>query len=142
MLVFVEFTRRKAGVTLAEFHAAALRERSEWAAKFPGDRLLLNVARTWWLGPQPDYLTVWYSPHHGLERIDEWQEIAEGRAMAALEQEFLGATELVMTGCYEPLLEPVAGEGPLYYVEYFAPAEKVTRDAVVALFRERQKRHS
>ena len=33
------------------------------------------AAGTWRLGPQPEYLAVWYSPAAGFERIDQWEQI-------------------------------------------------------------------
>jgi hypothetical protein len=141
VLVFIEYLSRKHGVSLEEFHKAAHSERYQWASRFSEDTLILNVARTWWLGPKPDYVTVWYTPGSGLQRLDEWEQIAWSKVMAEEERSFLDACEVEMTGCFEPLIEPIGGAGDIYYGEYFEFVDGATRKDVLQLFNERKQRH-
>jgi hypothetical protein len=128
-VLFIEYLNRKPGVTLREFQDVVHRERAEWAARFSEDELVLNVARTWWLGPPFDVITCWFTPGKNLERIDEWEEIAGARVMAGEERPFLRVCNISMTGCFRPLVEPLsqekAHERGVYYGEFIDIADDV-----------------
>jgi hypothetical protein len=117
-VIYIEYISRRPGVTLTDFHEKATAGQSGWAEGFEDDVLLLNLARTWRLGPEPEYLTVWYSPGASLERLDEWQSIFESGTAADVEESFASVARIDAAGCYEPLLEPVTDATGPYYVEY------------------------
>ena len=87
-MIYVEYVSRRAGVELAEFHAAVNEAQAGWDDAYGEDRLLLNVGRTWRLGPEPEYIGVWHSPAHGLGRIDDWDRIFRDGALERHEQLF------------------------------------------------------
>jgi len=140
VLVYIEFIRRQAGVPLEGFHAIVNRGQTGWAGDFDEDRLLLNIGRTFRLGPDPEYMAVWYTPDYGLERIGDWERVFGAGTAADFEEPFRVAARIERAGCYEPLLEPVAGEGGPYYAEFFEPTGGA-EDAVRAFYEERQGRH-
>ena len=141
MLVYAEYISRRPGVSLEAFHFAAGRGQFGWSSEHSDDVLLLNLGRTFRVGPEPEYVAVWYSPQAGLERIGEWERIFASGEADHLEETFRLAARIDSAGCYEPLLEPVEGRDGLYYGEYLDVAEGVDRGAVESFFDERRKRH-
>ena len=141
MLVYIEYISRRPGIALEAFHEVAGRGQNQWAAEYGEDQFVLSLGRTWRLGPEPEYLHVWYNPATGLERIDEWERIFTSGAVSSFEEPFRLAARIDAAGCYEPLLEPVAGRGGPYYAEYFDVAAGASRDDVRAFFDQRRGRH-
>lgn len=121
-VIYVEYVSRRPDVALADFHAAVNEAQAGWDNAHGEDRLLLNVGRTWRLGPEPEYVAVWHSPAHGLDRIDDWDLIFREGAMERHEQLFRRVARIDAAGCYDALREPVAGRGGTYYLEQFRPA--------------------
>ncbi len=142
MLVYIEYISRRPGISLESFHQVAGRGQSGWAGEYAVDQLVVNLARTWRVGPEPEYLTAWWTPDKGLERIDEWQLIFGSGEAAAIEEPFKVVARIDGAGCYEPLLDPVADEEGPYYAEYLDFADGASRDDVRAFFEERRGRHS
>lgn len=141
MLVYVEYISRRAGVSIEEFHYAAGRQ-DRWSDDHGGDVLLLNLGRTFRTGPEPEYLAVWYTADGGLERIGDWERVFDAHEADDLEVPFKLGARIDRAGCYEPLLEPVARRGGLYYAEYFDLAPGATRDDAGAFYEERRARHA
>jgi hypothetical protein len=138
-LVYIEYISRRTGVSLETFHTLA--SQAEWGGAYEDDRLVLNVGRTWRLGVEPEYMAVWHTPDHGLERIGEWDRVFASGEATALEAPFMLAARIEHAGCYEPLREPVpGGKGP-YYAEFFDFSEDSSRDDVASFFAERVERH-
>jgi hypothetical protein len=141
MLIYIEFTSRREGVGLEQFHKVAGRGQEGWAGDYPDDIMVVNLGRTWRTGPEPEYMTAWYTPKQGLDRIDEWEEVFRSSAADAFEEPFRLAARIERAGCYTPLLEPVVGSGERYYVEYFDFADGATRDDVRSAYEDRRERH-
>lgn len=142
MLVYVEFISRNPGVSLEAFHFAANRGQTGWSGEYADDILLLNMGRTFRLGPEPEYVAVWYTPNAGLERVGDWERIFGSGEADDFEETFRLAGRIDRAGCYEPLLEPTAGREGLYYAEYLDVAAGATPAEVRTLFEERLERHS
>ena len=106
---------------LARFHRAVLAGPSGWEGGWSEDRMILSIGRTWRLGPEPEYLTVWHTPAKGLERIDEWDRTFRSGAADAIEKPFSELARIERAGCYEALLPPIRQREGAYYVEYFEP---------------------
>jgi hypothetical protein len=141
-LIYIEYISRRPGVALEAFHAVAGGGQEGWADDYDADVAVLNLGRTWRMGPEPEYLTAWHSPGAGLERLDEWERIFKGGDAARFEEPFRLAARIDRAGVYEPVLEPVVGSAGRYYAEFFDIAPGVTRDDVRAGFEERAARHS
>ncbi len=141
MSVYIEYISRKAGVPLESFHAIAGPGQSGWASQYGDDRLILNIGRTWRLGPEPEYICVWDTPAKGIERLGKWEQIFSTGEADHLEKAFEAAGRIDVAGFYEPLLEPVPGSGPLYYGEFFDLAGGASRDDVTAYFERRREAH-
>ena len=107
---------------LQRFHRAVLAGTSGWEGSWSEDQLLLSAGRTWRLGPEPEYLTIWHTPNAGLERIDEWDKVFRSGAADAVEKPFSELVRIERAGCYDALLEPVRQSGGIYYAEFFEPA--------------------
>jgi hypothetical protein len=142
LLVYVEYISRRQGVSLEAFHELAGRGQEGWAGEYADDRLILNLARTWRIGPEAEYFAVWYNPAAGLERLEEWERIFTSGEASHFEEPFKLAARIDAAGCYEPLIDPVPGRGGPYYAEFFASASAASRDEVRSFFDERRERHT
>ena len=140
-MIYVEYISRRPGVDLAEFHAAVKQGQEGWDASYAEDRLLLNIGRTWRLGPEPEYLGVWYSPRAGFDRIDDWDRIFRAGHAEQHERVFRRVARIDAAGCYRALREP--NPAPLghrsYYVELFRATGPL--EAVAAHFEARVAGH-
>jgi hypothetical protein len=140
LLVYIEYISRRPGVSLEAFHEVAGRGQTAWAGEYGDDQLVLNVGRTWRMGPEPEYVAVWYNAAAGMERIAEWERIFTSGEAAQFEEPFKLAARIDAAGCYEPLLDPVPGTGGPYYAEFFEPAPGASGDAVRSFFDQRRAR--
>jgi len=140
-LVYIEMISRRPGIALHEFHALAGLGQTGWAAEYGDDIAVLNIARTWRIGDEPEYLCVWYSPRHGLDRVDAWEATFRSGDADRFEQPFRVAARIDRAGCYMPLLEPVVGTAGRYYAEWFDIEPGQTRQDVTELYLERRGRH-
>ncbi len=121
-LVYVEYLRRLPGVALDEFHATMAAAQTAWDEGHGEDVLLWAGARTWRLGPEPEYITVWHSPGQlglGLGRIDDWDTIFRAGERERHAQTVGRVARIERAGCYQALREPVAARNGTYYVEFF-----------------------
>jgi hypothetical protein len=165
-MIYIEFTSRRpqAGLRanergtlavesfesqLARFHRAVLSGQSGWEGSWPTDQLLLSMGRTWRLGPEPEYVTVWHTPASGFERIDEWDEVFRSGKADEIEKPFTEVARIERAGCYEALLDPIrqpvadAGaraRGAIYYAEFFEPVG--SHDEIRELYAKRAAAHS
>ena len=92
---------------LQRFHRAVLAGQSGWESSWSEDQMILSVGRTWRLGPEPEYMTVWHTPTAGLGRIDDWDKIFRSGEADELEKPFRELARIERAGCYEALLDPV-----------------------------------
>ena len=116
--------------------------------------MILSIGRTWRLGPEPEYLTVWHTPSAGLGRIDDWDKIFRSGEADEIEKPFREVARIERAGCYEPLLDPTrpsaAGAGTtdanlraknrIYYAEFFEPTGE--RGEIRELYAKRAASHS
>jgi hypothetical protein len=149
-LAYIEYFSRRPGVELADFRNAVSKAVGTWEGGDADDQMLVSAGRTWRLGPDPEYLTVWHSPRLGLDRLDGWDAAFRGGGHEAEHiRTFRSFARIEVAGCYEPLLPPVAATtqagaagksapAAVYYMEYFRPSG--THAAIRSLFRERAAR--
>jgi hypothetical protein len=171
-MIYIEFTSRRPQPGLREddrgtiavesfesqlqrFHRAVLAGQSGWEASWSEDQMVLSIGRTWRLGPEPEYMTVWYTPTAGFARLDEWDRVFRSGEADDVEKPFSEVARIERAGCYEALLEPVrrsaagggaerseAGSrtrGAIYYAEFFEPVG--ANDEIRALYVERAVAH-
>ena len=91
---------------LAEFQRVLIQAQQSWASGHGEDRLLLSAGRTWRLGPEPEYLHVWHSPRHGLQRLDDWDAIFRAGEAERHAQTVGRVSRIDRAGCYRALLPP------------------------------------
>jgi hypothetical protein len=137
LLVYIEYISRRAGVSLEAFHEVAGRGQTGWAGEYADDQLVLNLGRTWRIGPEPEYVAVWFNPAAGLERLAEWERIFTSGEASHFEEPFKLAARIETAGCYEPLLEPAPGSGGPYYAEFYEPSGEASPDDRRSFFEER-----
>jgi hypothetical protein len=125
---------------LQRFHRAVLAGTSGWEGAWSEDRLIFSIGRTWRLGPEPEYMTVWHTPTAGLERIDEWDKVFRSGEADDVEKPFRELARIERAGCYEPLLDPVRQHNGIYYAEFFEPAG--SNDEIRALYSQRAAQHA
>lgn len=138
-MIYIEYISRRPGVDLREFHETVLRGQAGWSASYTEDRLLWHAARTFRLGPEPEYITVWESPNAGLERIDAWDRIFRASEAHAYEGPARQVARIDVAGCYEPLLEPVPAHAGTYYAEFFRARAELA--SIRSLYERRAQRH-
>jgi hypothetical protein len=141
VLVYVEYRSRRPDLDLQLFHTIVGRRTDIWADSYPEDVLLMNVGRTWRLGPEPEYLVVYYTPDSGLERLTEWERLFSSGEVARLEAQTRATGRIDEAGCFLPLVEPVAARRGRYYAEFFDIADGRTREDVAAWFAARREAH-
>ena len=137
-LVYIEYISRLPGIDLETFRAQAAQGQEGWDSGYE-DELVLSLGRTWRLGPDPGYMTVWHTRNAGLDRIDAWDRIFRSGEADDLEQPFFQVARIDVAGCYNPLLEPVPARNGTYYAEFFAAYD--TADAVRSFYESRAKQH-
>jgi hypothetical protein len=138
-MIYIEYISRRPGIELEDFHETFLRVQCGWESGASEDQLIVNAARTWRLGPEPEYFTVWHTANTGFERIDEWQRIFDDRAAKGHVSPLKRVARMDAAGCYEALRPPLKCQGGLYYVERFAP--RVHPEAVRDAFEKRADNH-
>ncbi len=138
-MIYIEYISRRTGIELEDFHETFLRVQRGWESGASEDQLIVNAARTWRLGPEPEYFTVWHTANAGFERIDEWQRIFDDRAAKGHVSPLRRVARMDAAGCYEALRPPLNCQGGLYYVERFAP--RAHAEAVINAFEKRADNH-
>jgi hypothetical protein len=168
-MIYVEFTSRRPQPGLHEndegalalesfasqlqrFHRAVQAGTSGWEAGWSDDRLILSVGRTWRLGPEPEYLTVWHAPTAGLGRLDAWDEVFRSGTADDVEKPFRELARIERAGCYDAVLPPAPqapqpsgsanprSRGAIYYAEFFEPVGSL--DQIRSLYAERAMFHT
>ena len=71
-MIYIEYISRRSGIELDDFHRVVRQVQEAWEAGHGADRLIINVGRTWRLGPEPEYLSIWDTGASGLDRLDDW----------------------------------------------------------------------
>jgi hypothetical protein len=141
-VIYIEFRIRRPGIDLEIFHQLTGRRTEGWSDRFSEDRLILNLGRTWRIGPRPEYLAIYYTPGGTLERFSQWEAIFRSGAVADLEAQTRAASTIEDAGCYTELREPVlGGHGGPYYAEYLDFRSGVQTSAITRFFEDRQARH-
>ena len=118
-LIYIEYISRRPGVDMADFRAGVATGQEGWDSGYGEDQLVLNIGRTWRLGPEPEYLAVWYSPQASFDRIDAWDRIFRSGEADPVERPFYQVARIDVAGCYAPLVEPVHARNGTYYAEFF-----------------------
>jgi hypothetical protein len=141
MLIYIEYISRRPGISIEHFHAIAGAGQNGWADQYSDDQLIVNLGRTWRIGPEPEYLAVWLNRSTGLERLGQWENEFNSGNADAFEKPVEVVGRLDRAGCYRPLREPVPGITGPYYVEYLDFAEGATTDQVAEFFEKRAAAH-
>jgi hypothetical protein len=102
--------------------------------------MILGIGRTWRLGPEPEYMTVWHTPAAGLARIDEWDKVFRSGEADDVEKPFREVAWIERAGCYEALLNPVRQQNGIYYAEFFEPVG--SNDEIRELYVKRAASHA
>jgi len=163
-MIYIEFTSRRPQPGIREdesgalapesfesqvqrFHRAVLAGVNGWEGSWSQDQIIFSIGRTWRLGPEPEYLTAWYTPTAGLGRIDDWDTVFRSGKADAIEKPFREVARIERAGCYEPLLDPIrqsaagiAAQSRIYYAEFFEPVG--SRDEIRELYAKRATSHS
>jgi hypothetical protein len=111
-----------------------------WADDHADDVPVLMLGRTWRVGPEPEYMCVWYTKDEGLGRIDEWERVFRAGEADAYEEPFRLAARIDHAGCYDPLIEPVRSDNERFYAEFFDFEPSVSRDEIRAAYEARADR--
>jgi hypothetical protein len=100
-MYFVEFFEPRPGVPFERFREVVTTYLAGWAREHPEDELVCTIARKWWLGPEPGYMTIWRIADPSV--FERWEgELSEAGA-AARNAEFDEVARIVQAGLYEDL---------------------------------------
>ena len=105
-MYFIEFIEPRPGVPLERFRDVVKTHVERWAREHPEDELVLNVGRTWWLGPEPAYITAWRIG--GVDTLARWQQAISEPDAGEHHDEFSVVARIVQAGLYEDLGEELA----------------------------------
>jgi hypothetical protein len=125
---------------LQRFHRAVLAGQTGWEGSWSEDQLIFSVGRTWRLGPEPEYMTIWYTPIAGIARIDAWEKVFRSGQAAGIEKPFREVAQIDRAGCYDALLPPKSQKGGIYYAEFFEPFGSA--DEIRELYKQRAAAHA
>jgi len=141
MFIYVEFISRRPGISIEHFHAIAGAGQTGWAAQYTDDQLLLNLGRTWRIGPEPEYVAFWLNRSTGLERLGQWEHAFVSGEADAFEKPMEVVGRLDRAGCYRPLRDPVPGVKGPYYLEFLDIAAGVGGEEISDFFDKRAGAH-
>lgn len=101
-MYYIEFVEPVEGVPIERFRQALKESSEEWARQHPEDELVLNLARTWRMGPNNTrYLTIWKIEDFGA--FQRWQEEFATAEAATKLAELRRLLRVVEAGVYEDL---------------------------------------
>jgi hypothetical protein len=98
---YIEFVERNAGVSQERFQEIVKMSTERWAREHPEDELVLNIGRTWRLGPKPTYMTIWKIKDLGT--LQRWTEEFQTPNIIEKHSEFTEVATIVDAGLYEDL---------------------------------------
>jgi hypothetical protein len=98
---FVEFFEPRPGVPLDTFKRVVTEYLSAWARDHPDDELVCTIGRSWWLGPEPGYMTIWRVADTSV--FERWENELGDETAAAANAEFDQVARIVQGGLYEDL---------------------------------------
>lgn len=100
-MYYIEFVEPKPGVSQQQFQEVVASSSARWASEHPEDELVLNIGRTWRLGPRPTYMTVWRIKDATV--LDRWQKEFRTEQIIEEHAEFTDVATIVDAGLYEDL---------------------------------------
>ena len=102
MYYYIEFVEPKPGVSQRRFQEVVAMSSDRWAEQHPDDELVLNIGRTWRLGPRPGtYMTVWRV--RDLAILRRWDEEFQTAQIQEEHSEFTDVATIVDAGLYADL---------------------------------------
>jgi len=140
MLTYIEYISRRPGVSLEHFHTLMAMGQGGWASGYDDDVLLLMLGRTWRIGPEPEYMCVWYTEAQGLNRIDEWERAFRTGEADKFHVPFQLAARIDRAGCYDALIQPVRTGNERFFAEFFDFDAPAGRDDVRSEYARRAER--
>jgi hypothetical protein len=103
---FVEFLEPREGILIEEFRRVVRDHANRWAVEHPDDELVMNVGKTWWLGGEPSYMTVWKIS--GAAVLDRWGSEFESSTASVRHEEFSRVARIVRSGLYANIGEEIS----------------------------------
>jgi hypothetical protein len=98
---FVEFFEPQQGVDIERFRSVVSAYLNGWAADHPEDELVCTIGRTWWLGPEPAYLTIWKIAD--VTAFERWRSELADHDAGEKNEEFGEVCRIVQAGLYEDI---------------------------------------
>jgi hypothetical protein len=100
-MYYIEFIEPKPGVTQQRFQEVVAMATDRWAREHPEDEVVLNIGRTWRLGPRPPYMTIWKIKDASV--LQRWNGEFQTPKIIADHDEFREVATIVDGGLYEDL---------------------------------------
>jgi hypothetical protein len=139
-VIYLEFIGRDRSIP-SEIFRELVNQRKSWV-EATADRMVLQLGRSWHLGPAPSFLAFWQIT--GIDRLDHWEAYFRSDAWQhnTRSRAMHRAIDIRHAGLYDELICGRAPGGGLYYVEYFEIAAGIDDDVVLACICERSRRHA
>lgn len=100
-MYYIEFVERNPGVSQERFHEVVKMSSERWAREHPEDELVMNIGRTWRLGPKPTYMTIWKIKD--FSALQGWNDEFQKPGVLRKHSEFTEVATIVDAGLYEDL---------------------------------------
>lgn len=101
-MYYIEFVEPVEGVSLERFRQVLQQSADDWAREHPDDELVLNLGRTWRMGPRnARYLTIWKIEDFSV--FERWKEEFAKPEVAKEYTELQKVYRIVDAGVYEDL---------------------------------------
>lgn len=100
-MYYIEFIEPKPGISQEEFQRGVVADTRRWAEHHPEDELVLNIGRTWRLGPQPAYMSIWKIKDAMV--LQRWTEEFQTPEIIKDHAEFSQVATIVEAGLYEDI---------------------------------------
>jgi hypothetical protein len=100
-MYYIEFVEPKPGVSQQQFQEVVAMSSERWARDHPEDELVLNIGRTWRLGPRPPYMTIWRVKDSTV--LERWRSEFRQPGTISNHAEFTDVATIVDAGLYEDL---------------------------------------
>lgn len=100
-MYYIEFIERNPDVSQERFQDVVKMSSERWASEHPEDKLVMNIGRTWRLGPKPTYMTIWKIKD--ISALQRWNEEFQKTDVIRKHGEFTDVATIVDAGLYEDL---------------------------------------
>jgi hypothetical protein len=139
-VIYLEFIERDRSIP-SEIFRELVDQRTSWV-EATADRMVLQLRRSWHLGPAPSFLAFWQIA--SIDRLDHWEAYFRSGAWQhnSRSRAMHRAIHIQRAGLYDELISGGTPSDGLYCIEFFEVAAGTGDDILLACIRGRSRRHA